>query len=1794
MALHTSAMSLQSEVLCLIEQVQLDVQVRNIHALSASASLVGNKKRALQDDVPALSDITVDPAGPFSPDKSAARVLVRALRRRLQPEVAAKPAVHATQCQPQEFSNCGELGVQLRALRSSSSSRNACGCLDPSMQMGVNESTHFHRAAAELLAHWLRGNRQAPNQAGSSIDHVVSAIRELRVSFDFDRAHFVSQLLRQPDRPQTQGNQASQPGWRTRAPGQRPTLVMIMALHRHAILPIEQFVTLVHTSTHCSGSTELRAYAQEVHEQLANIKCDLQDDQTARALHQLTVALLNVQDDAADDGNSLHLNKSAAAAFQFLGDLSGAANKSSLQHPVSNMQRTISSEETSSRVDFLVPVRLVMARAAVELASGGTSKEQKRKTLYTNAANCLLHQLFLAAVTCSRGDLPPRSLSQIACEANATLTTLSLKEASGAHLAGHHQQEDLAIQLLACLVEHVGTCDRYIRDCHAQNSLLGIVGQVVRSDAVQWPAVRRCMLLALKKHGEHFYISALRWLKNAVADIVAWAALEGASGIDEIAGQLLSLIILLRIASCPSLDHSNKPADPTAAEQRAYASGFGQIFVQPLLNLAGVAAAGHENVTGIGSEHPNDQNSRLPAVALLRVLTELVPSEQAAFLRLHITALRKSAHGRVGSLSSGQLAVKESVSEYIALVKTRLSDLGCHVANIASSTNNNNFSKSNSREGRDIVQAYMEEHARTRSIPAGLKQAFFFRRNWWAMCVGPALLSPVSDDPVSRQQQRDLLVAVVGAFGGKKSLEKNGNQLVPVDSVERYDLACTTVDAAVAEATEGESAAGTAANVIMLFSKLARSCRPVENGSQAEQAVSTQLLSKIDSSLQLFFSRWNSMPDIDSHPISSTVDGVDIAHGDFPRSEHPQILQVAHAAIQSFGRIYWDMLGEEQATEHAGELKLILELTRVCHAMRQLAPAIKTNVLKRAAALHQKAGSDTLFSNRYQCDELSMLIALEDGRMGPSPKFAAAVFKTMWKSKQQLDQTNYSSSESADLSFFRFGVRYMRAVLGSATVVGLCNYDPATKDFTQETPGEFEHHREEAVVWLPIEELLRPMSWLADRATFWLHAIGRPPQCWPRGPSPDGHWRVGWEGWAEAAADWQDLAEQLTGLGLHIRLAQVVSLKQFLNFEMRQPFSPFRDASQWKNGHSGAHRLPLLLQLDYMRTRFVQLYCRPTSASVRTAESGCNLATWGTACEALLTSLLAMRNAPLGEPAAILLLQELVPAVATDGSVGWLRHFAMHWVAANRIDRNLSASCYYGCGRNHVGPLWNCRLWQLCAVLDPVVLWGGADFSSGCMQQQYKEALVDTFSSWLLPRQPWPTSVAYHFFRGVLASSCAINSEGSGAHQQVLGVLRQWIAGWPRLLLAVLASVPNWELLCSSISTLQGGGSDAETEFGSWITTMYTAEKALGRQEPQDCVTISETCTHSDTETAAWGEMLIAKATDDPSLAASAAVAVFLRSLGDTDHAHGQSTMAPRLYDFEDSRATNYRCLELGLKLDSCADCLCAFLALPVAHALYKTPLGLLESKAIPQLMPIQAFGCRLAQLLATAALDHSRHYESHTARSEDTEECGVAESVLAVRLLTDLASAVPWLCLAAGGLEQLDGSGNCLSTHAFSLPPQQDEEYLSPGTVLAARTVVGYATLFATVSKTCLCSGDDQPLENFEAEMARLALSIKHMKSLAAWSTFLDVTTLVGSIGDESVRTDFSQGATEVHEKSMRFVLHKYAKSATLQLGRLVEASILSLKGVGLHPRCSQTHWLSACDARDLEGLAPDLFSLL
>ena len=159
--------------------------------------------------------------------------------------------------------------------------------------------------------------------------------------------------------------------------------------------------------------------------------------------------------------------------------------------------------------------------------------------------------------------------------------------------------------------------------------------------------------------------------------------------------------------------------------------------------------------------------AKRPLLALVRVLTQQVPYEDATHLKEHIAAL-----------STGKTTI-QAVNEYKTLARTRLSDLEPAVDATAAI------------EGGSDVEARVREYVRDFSssgtVPRKLTHDQIFRKKWFLLTALPALLTPLPLTPQSAptptleaHPQRALLEAL---------LAQRGRGSVPPDALTLFDEA---------------------------------------------------------------------------------------------------------------------------------------------------------------------------------------------------------------------------------------------------------------------------------------------------------------------------------------------------------------------------------------------------------------------------------------------------------------------------------------------------------------------------------------------------------------------------------------------------------------------------------------------------------------------------------------------------------------------------------------------------------------------------------------------------------------------------------------------------------------------------------------------------------------------------------------------------------------------------------------------------------------------------------------------
>eukprot|EP01103_Thecamoeba_quadrilineata_P019027 TRINITY_DN7545_c0_g1_i1.p1 TRINITY_DN7545_c0_g1~~TRINITY_DN7545_c0_g1_i1.p1 ORF type:complete len:444 (+),score=112.20 TRINITY_DN7545_c0_g1_i1:87-1418(+) len=117
-------------------------------------------------------------------------------------------------------------------------------------------------------------------------------------------------------------------------------------------------------------------------------------------------------------------------------------------------------------------------------------------------------------------------------------------------------------------------------------------------------------------------------------------------------------------------------------------------------------------------------NSKKLELFFLQVLTDLVPCEPIFTLKQHIRLLPRLTR------------IKQQVSDYISLAKTKLNDLGD--VESGSSSSSSTLSASNPEK---LLQDLIQKFNTTKRLPDALTQAYIFNKAWYREKFLPILLS---------------------------------------------------------------------------------------------------------------------------------------------------------------------------------------------------------------------------------------------------------------------------------------------------------------------------------------------------------------------------------------------------------------------------------------------------------------------------------------------------------------------------------------------------------------------------------------------------------------------------------------------------------------------------------------------------------------------------------------------------------------------------------------------------------------------------------------------------------------------------------------------------------------------------------------------------------------------------------------------------------------------------------------------------------------------------------------------
>jgi hypothetical protein len=1138
------------------------------------------------------------------------------------------------------------------------------GAIEPQLvRLRARAGRQFHLAAAALLARRLAGGTLA-------LVEVLAAIEGLRRVQEFDRQHFVSQLLTLP---------------------RRPALAAVLALHEAAVLPFAEFLA--------QPADRLPPYAADAPRLLRNPSAN------AEVIHHFCTALLAAQDGPEAGGDVGHIREVTKSA----GVISAQSAPSCIPLPLEMTCRPYQAAESLLRALASEPAR--PGAPAPGFAELGPAELGARLAV-------------LRAAATSSGDAARAQLArlQLGCLSRAGAeppAQAAVRAALGAEDTPPPKLQVAREELVAALVEGLG-----------DTALLDALGRAVRRDEVEWPAARLLLPAAVTRRPA-LRAPLLKWLQDTLAEVLPLAGEGDDEGVVAQA-QLRALLPLLQLVTFgpAALAGGLQPASTPAVQQRAYVDAFRDGCVWAL-------------------------GTRRPGAALLRALTVQVPYEAVLPLQLQIGALRTPAapaaasDGAAAAVSVAPVhrdaSTRQALSEYTALAKTRLADLGHRYSGAVGGGGS-----TADGDVRAVVRGYIEEHAHGGALPGRLSRDFMFRRNWWTVAVTPIILSPLSPEDGPRAQQRALLAALAATTGGRAKgpfvLAQQG-RFIPPDAVEIFDLACAAGDA-VAAAADGEEGADADARAVALLRALPAAC--AADRLNAGAAI-TALLGRVDAAIEVAAERRAAA----AAAAGQAVEGE---------------AALAQEMLEAFCGSYDVML-------HAGHAHRARPLLwRLANAVRRLAPAAHFRLRELLAV---GGGLEP-----QQCAGLGMYLAVEVVRCGGA-RLAARVFREL----------RPETGGTSELLFLRFAAAYVRAVFAAADAVALQDVAAAaaTAEPVDEAPrgvacqsegtegdeGEAGNIGADSarVGWLPLAELLRPAAWLTDRAQYWLDALlqeAAEPEADEE--AADGHTGAGWAaqpraGWAAAVADWGECMERLGGLGLHARLADVVPLADFVRLEL----------TATAGVGAAADRLPLLQQLDYMRSRVTGLHAGPAGGGAAAV------------CAALLGALVTepVGGGCGGEPAALLLLlQEL----AADGGA---------WLPA-AVRRQL--------GRAGDGE----RLWKICQCLGPELLWAASPADS--TGQAELRLLLEGL---LLQRQPWVAATADHVLRGLLAP-CR-GAVGAGR----LRAVRAWVESWPQLVLALLR--PGWRRVLDRGGLVAGllGEEVAEEAFGDWLTMLALAERAV-------------------------------------------------------------------------------------------------------------------------------------------------------------------------------------------------------------------------------------------------------------------------------------------------------------------------------------------------------------------------------
>ena len=1000
-------------------------------------------------------------------------------------------------------------------------------------------------------------------------------------------------------------------------------------------------------------------------------------------------------------------------------------------------------------------------------------------------------------------------------------------------------------------------------------------------------------------------------------------------------------------------------------------------------------------------------------LALVRALTAQVPRELALYLKLHISALNPRNNSTPASC-------REAIMSYISLAKTRLSDLG-QTASLGPRSDGTEAASSGS-DPKQEIRGFVSDFKRLGAIPQQMFQMHMFRKTWWKLSGEPVLLAPLSDDDETRIAQRQLIEALV--FSNSKV------PLVREGALEVFDVACVAGDDEDAD----DGADGPVARVGKLLEKHEQLWQQwaQERADSRDGSERLAELRKLCSNIE------NKVAKLCETAAASEDEEVDELSGISKRTLDTFCASYRHAV----GGLALSTASDDDGTRGIYEI-----LSAFCAATRQLGGSLSV----RLTRLLTVVGATEL--EQQTCDGLAMYLALErcsvvSGVDGSESDDADDDTGRQSGLDSLLDRIPWWKSGAWLHWFLRFGAAYTRAVLSACDAL-----HTSARDGRSEAVGDGE-----CAGYLPQAALLRPSTWLIDRARLWLASAepSRVLSCAPQASSAAivGNGRAADAGVAAyrwLLADWSELMGALSTLGVHMTL-DLLPMDKWVGYETR--LLPTADY------------LPTATKLQYLRTRVFEVYLPESGAAA--------------ICATVLRGLLS-RDSPASEDSDshapvesvhcfLLLVQELAslalrapprstvaaspfaaPSVAEEfaaAGAGWLLQF----VASEHDDAMRTQSN----GDKSSGPTACSRLRALmgyCLLLPPALLWGGDAAGQGAGSTQGLEGSWSFIDRVLLREHRlsggvWSGAMATHIWRGLLH-----HCHATGGLQ--LAPLRKWLQQRPRLVAALLT--PHWRLVSGATEAMLGTQAKEEL-LAEWETALYAADGALAPSaEDND------------------RELFAGIISESPSAAAVALHAVCL------------SPPTPR--DESAHAATEERALAADSRV-ALVQRLLAGAATPPEFRSAASGEGQGGSYELSRpLTAVQRAAVMFAQLLASGCPSRLVPAQDELSSLAHRKPPSVEDWLVSLRwrLLTMLVLAAPWLVLAAGGEPALQqagagilpppsaptASGSCV--HVFSaLLEWQPLDALAQGT--AAQVALVFCA--EALRQATQSSPDEQPLE--------------------------------------------------------------------------------------------------------------------